>query len=132
MSFFVSLAKANADNARLSAELTAIAGERDTLKLALVERDAAAESCRAQFDATLADLTAKLSSANADISRLQAEAKTAGQQAADVIASQGVPADKLPKQDAKIPQETMARADFSKLPPLEQAKFCRNGGRLTD
>lgn len=133
MSFFVSLAKANADNSRLSAELTALVGERDKLTLALTERDAAAESCRAQFDATLADLTEKLSVANAQVATLTAAAQTAGQQAAEIVAAQGLPPSALPKPvTAPVAAATMKRADFNTLSPIDRAAFCRNGGRLTD
>lgn len=101
MSFFVSLAKANAEVARLNTDLTTLTAERETLKAAIVERDSAAESVRAQFDATLADLTEKLSLANASVAKLTEDAKTAATQAAELVAAQGVPADKLPPSDGK-------------------------------
>lgn len=132
MSFFVNLAKANAELARLNTELAALGTERDTLKAAIAERDTAAESCRAQFDATVADLTAKLSESNAEVAKLQAAAKTAGQQAAEVIAAQGVDPNKLPKPASTKVAATMTRADFNALSPLDRAKFCRDGGKLTD
>lgn len=97
MSYFVNLSKANADNSRLSAELTALTGERDTVKAALAERDAAAESVRAQFDATVADLTEKLSVAGAEVEHLKCSAKAVAQQAAEVIAAQGIDPAQLPK-----------------------------------
>lgn len=132
MSFFVNLAKANAELARLNTDLAAALAERDTLKAAIAERDAAAESVRAQFDATLADVTAKLSESNKEISNLKSSAKSAGQQAAEVIAAQGVESDKLPKIPVKDATATLPRAEFTKLSPLEQAKFCLNGGRITE
>lgn len=106
INYFVSLKAANAENQRLSAALTAHTAESDTLKAALAERDAAAESCRAQFDATVADLTEKLSVANAAAEKLQADAKSAGQQAAEVIAAQGLPASALPQIQASAPAAT--------------------------
>lgn len=99
MSYFVNLKKANADNERLTAEVARLAAELSTAQAALTERDAAAESCRAMFDAAVSDLTAKLSEASNEISKLQADAKTAAQQAAEVIAAQGVDPAKLPKPD---------------------------------
>ncbi len=133
MSFFVSLAKANAENSRLTAELAKLAGERDTLNAAIAERDTAAESCRAQFDATLADLTEKLSAANAEVATLTAAAQTAGQQAAAIVAAQGLPPSALPKPvAAPAAAAVMKRADFNALSPFDRATFCRNGGRLTE
>jgi hypothetical protein len=132
MSYFVNLAKANADNSRLSAELTALVGERDKLTAAIAERDAAAESCRAQFDATLADLTEKLSVANAQIATLNDAAQTAGQQAAEVIAAQGVDPAKLPKPAAPAAAATMKRADFNALSVFDRMQFAKSGGRLTE
>ena len=96
MSYFVNLAKANAEVKRLSEQLSTVNGEHATATAALAERDAAAESCRAQFDASLADLTEKLSAANATAAKLQAEAKSAGQQAAEIVAAQGLPPSALP------------------------------------
>ena len=132
MSYFVNLTKANAENARMSAELTALAGERDKLTLAIAERDAAAESCRAQFDASLADLTEKLSGANAQVAALTAAAQTAGQQAAEVIAAQGLDPAKLPKAAAATQAATMKRADFNALSPFDRMQFAKQGGRLTE
>ena len=133
MSYFVNLAKANADNNRLSAELTALAGERDKLTAALADRDAAAESCRAQFDATLADLTEKLSVSTKEIAALQAAAKTVGQQAAEVIAAQGIDPAKLPKDNAKSNAPApMKRDAFEKLSPQERVTHLRAGGIVTD
>lgn len=133
MSYFVNLAKANADNSRLSAELLRVSAELATASTALAERDAAAESVRAQFDATLADLTGKLSLANAQTSALTAASQTAGQQAAAIVAAQGLPPSALPKPvTAPVAAATMKRADFNALAPLDRALFCRNGGRLTD
>ena len=96
MSYFVNLKNANSEIARLSGEHAAVISERDTLKTALAERDAAAESVRAQFDASLTDLTEKLSVASAQIEQLQADAKSAGQKAAEVIAAQGLDPARLP------------------------------------
>ena len=123
MSFFVNLAKANADNARLNTELGALAAERDTLKAAIAERDLAAEQVRAQFDATLSDLTAKLSEANKEISDLKASAKSAGHQAAEVIAAQGVEADKLPKDSAveALSSDKLAAAIRAETDPIKRA-----------
>jgi len=106
--YFVNLKKANADNARLAAEHAAISGERDTLAAALAERDTAAEACRAQFDATLADLTEKLSAANAQTVTLTASAQTAGQLAAAAIAAQGLPPSALPSVGASDAAPTAA------------------------
>lgn len=127
MSYFVNLAKANADNARLSAELAALIGERDKLTLAIAERDAAAESVRAQFDATIADLTEKLSVSTKEVATLQAAAQTAGQQAANIVAAQGIPAGQTP---AGEPVAAVTGADLiaglnACKSPLERAKFIK-------
>ncbi len=133
MSYFVNLAKANSDNSRLSAELTALVGERDKLTLAIAERDAAADSCRAEFDASLADLSKLLSASNAEVDKLQAEAKSAGQQAAEIVAAQGVEPGKLPKVPvAPVAAATMTRAAFNALTPFDRMQFAKTGGRLTE
>lgn len=133
MSYFVNLAKANAEVKRLSEQLSTVNGEHATATAALAERDAAAESCRAQFDASLADLTEKLSAANATAAKLQAEAKSAGQQAAEIVAAQGVEPGKLPKVPvAPVAAATMTRAAFNALTPFDRMQFAKTGGRLTE
>jgi septal ring factor EnvC (AmiA/AmiB activator) len=123
MSFFVNLAKANAELARLNTDLAAALAERDTLKAAIAERDAAAESVRAQFDAAVGDLTSKLSIANDEIVALKAAAKTAGQQAAEVIAAQGVAADKMPKDSTveALSADKLAAAIRAETDPIKRA-----------
>tara|TARA_R110000868_G_scaffold57437_2_gene177344 strand:+ start:137 stop:550 length:414 start_codon:yes stop_codon:yes gene_type:complete len=122
--YFVSLKKANADNARLVAEHAAVTGERDTLTAALVERDTAAEAVRTQFDASLADLTEKLSVASAQVAALTASAQTAATQAAELIAAQGVPLASLPKDStstanaAALGAQIRAEADPAKRAAL--------------
>lgn len=124
MSYFVNLTKANADNSRLSAELTSLVGERDKLTLALAERDAASESCRAQFDATFADLTEKLSVSTEQVAVLTAAAQTSATQAAELIAAQGVPIGNLPKDGpsklnaAELGLQIRAEADPAKRAAL--------------
>jgi len=133
MSYFVNLTKANADNARLSAELTALVGERDKLTLAITERDAAAQSVAAQFEASLADLNEKLSASNAEVARLKAEATTAGEQAAAAVASQGLPPEKLPNPAAgPASAPAMKRAEFNALSPFDRMTFAKSGGRLVE
>lgn len=127
MSYFVNLAKANAEVKRLSEQLSAVTGERETLKTALAERDAAAESCRAQFDATLADLTEKMSVATKEISDLKAAAETAGKKAAAIVASQGIEAPKTPPAEpaaAASGAELLAQLNACKT-PLERARFIK-------
>lgn len=127
MSYFVNLKKANADNERLTAEVERLAAELSTAQAALAERDAAAESCRSQFDATLADLTEKLSQANAHVAKLTAEAKTAGQQAADIAAAQGIPAAQTPAAEsgaAVSGAELLAGLNACKT-PLDRARYMK-------
>lgn len=100
MSYFVNLTKANADNSRLSAELTTVSAALVAATAALAERDTAAESVRAQFDASLTDLTEKLSASAAQVAALTATAQTSATQAAELIAAQGVPIGNLPQDGA--------------------------------
>lgn len=108
INYFVSLKAANAENQRLNTALLALAAEHETAKAALLERDTAAETCRVQFDAKLADLTDKLTAASAQVATLTAAAQTTGQQAAEVIAAQGVAPAKLPGSGAQSQPHTAA------------------------
>ena len=124
MSYFVNLTKANAENSRLSASLATVTAERDVLNAAIAEHAAAAESVRAQFDASMAELTEKCSVANAQVAALTAAAQTAATQAAELIAAQGVPIGSLPKDSlgklnvAELAAQIRAEADPAKRASL--------------
>ena len=136
--FLHSATKANEKLTEMAAQLTEakalvvdVTRERDEAKATIAARDAAAESCRAQFEASQTELAGKLSVATAQITQLQATAQTAGQQAAEVIAAQGLDPVKLPKPVAAAVATTMPRADYTRLSPADQLAFARAGGKLT-
>lgn len=131
-SYFLNLKKANAEASRLSEELKRVSGELASAQAAIAEHNANAEAVTAKADAAISDLTGKLTAAESRIKELEASAKTAGQIAAEVAAAQGIPSDKLPKQNTPAAAPTMPRAEFSKLSAFDQMHFCKSGGRVTE
>jgi len=120
--FLHSATKANEKLAEMATQLTEakalvvdVTKEKDAataalaaVRATLAERDTAAEACRAQFDATLAAPTEKLSAANTQTATLTASAQTAGQLAAAAIAAQGLPPSALPSVGASDAAPTAA------------------------
>lgn len=127
-SYFVNLKKANAEVSRLSGELDAVNVKLTDALAQIAEHNASAEAVTAKADATITDLTGKLTAAESRVKELEASAKTAGQIAAEVVAGQGVPAAALPKETTKPSAGTMARAAFTALDPRAQLEFIKSGG----
>ncbi|NBV22247.1 MAG: hypothetical protein EBS05_10070 [Proteobacteria bacterium] len=133
-SYFVNLKKANAEVSRLSGELDAVNVKLTDALAQIADHNTSAEAVTAKADATITDLTGKLTAAESRVKELEASAKTAGQIAAEVVASQGVPAAALPKEAAagEIKAPTITRAEFTKLDARAQLKFIKDSGKITD
>ena len=135
MNYFLNLKKANAEVERLSAELSKF---KDEAK-ASAESVAAQKELADKADATIADLTAKLA---AETAAKEAAVKSqadfdskvderAAVKAREIAAAQGAAPINLPKDSPnQSAVASMPRAEFSKLPAVEQMKFCLAGGQI--
>lgn len=119
--------------AEAKAILVDVTKEKDAAIAAFEEKSAQAASLVAKFDAISADMTAKLSESNAEIAALKTAAVSSGQQAAAIVAAQGIDPAKLPKASVKPnAPAAMQRAAFETLSPQDRVKHLHAGGILKD
>lgn len=80
------------------------------------------------------NITKERDDAKAEVTKLQAEAKTASQKAADIVAAVSVVPINDEKQGAKADSsaKTISRAEFENLGAKAKQEHCRNGGKISD
>lgn len=122
----------NSEQAQLIATL-------ETANKDLTAKLAASESKVALADSTVADLTAKLTKAETDltasaakITALEAEKKTVGEEAAQVVAALGMDTTSIPAQSAKDDAKTITRAQFEAMNHAERSAHFAAGGKIKD
>lgn len=159
---FFNVVKANAEIARLDAEVTKLTTERDEAVKAASENNGAAvaaaetatqraetaESALAAANQRISTLTAAAGTEASKLANVTKErddakaviadpkgeiAKQASAQAQQITASQGQPPLKTtPADPTGAAASTMKRADFMALAPVKQAEFVRGGGKVVD